>query len=44
MITDLNYGVGMDRIVKQQAEWAPTYMYVFNWKSWNDWLPWYMGW
>lgn len=44
MMTDLNYGTGMDRVVKQQSEWNSTYMYIFHWKSWNDWLPWYLGW
>ena len=43
MVTDLNYGIGMDRVVKQQSDWSPTYMYIFHWKSWNDWLPWYLG-
>lgn len=43
MMTDLNYGVGMDRAVKQQSDWNATYMYIFHWKSWNDWLPWYLG-
>lgn len=43
MVTDLNYGIGMDRIVKQQSDFSNTFMYVFNWKSWNDWLPWYLG-
>jgi neuroligin len=43
MMTDLNYGIGMDRVVKQQSDYSPTYMYIFHWKSWNDWLPWYLG-
>ena len=43
MLTDLNYGIGMDRVVKQQSDYAPTYVYVFRWRSWNDWLPWYLG-
>lgn len=43
MITDLWYGIGMDRVVKLQCEHAPTYTYVFRWKSYTDWLPWYLG-
>jgi len=43
MITDLWYGIGMDRVVKVQCEHAPTYTYVFRWKSYTDWLPWYLG-
>jgi hypothetical protein len=33
----------MDRVVKQQSDYSPTYTYVFHWKSWTDWLPWYLG-
>ena len=43
MITDLWYGIGMDRVVKVQCEYSPTYMYVFRWKSYTDWLPWFLG-
>lgn len=43
LMTDLNFGIGMDKVVKQQSDYAPTYMYVFHWKSWTDWLPWYLG-
>jgi len=43
MLTDLWYGIGMDRVVKLQSEYSPTYTYVFRWKSYTDWLPWYLG-
>ncbi len=41
--TDLDVGVGMDTVVKLQGEKQPTYMYQFNFKSQNNWVPGYMG-
>ncbi|ELU03558.1 hypothetical protein CAPTEDRAFT_225804 [Capitella teleta] len=45
MITDLQYGTGMDYVAKQQSQSGrePVWMYDFNYKSWTDWLPNWMG-
>ncbi|KAI0239442.1 Neuroligin-4, X-linked [Lamellibrachia satsuma] len=43
MLTDLQVGVGMDQVIKMQSLYEPTYVYQFNYKSWNDWLPRWMG-
>ena len=43
MMTDLNYGVGMDKFVKLQSDSSPTYMYVFKGKSRDDRSPSYLG-
>ena len=43
LLTDLNYGVAMDEVLKLNAREQPTYMYQFNYKSWTDWRPKWMG-
>ena len=43
LISDLDYGAGMDYVVKQQCEYEDAYFYEFNYKSWNDWSPKWMG-
>ena len=43
MITDLEYGAGMDTVIKMQADYMPNYVYEFKYKSWHDWVPKFMG-
>ena len=43
MLTDMRYGTWIDQTVKQTAENLPTYMYVFNYRSWEDWRDKWMG-
>ena len=43
MISDLDFGAGMDFVVKQQCVYEDAYFYEFNYKSWNDWAPKWMG-
>ncbi len=43
MVTDYGYGTGMDTVIKQHAEYESSYMYVFEYKSWTDELPWCYG-
>ena len=45
MITDLEYGTGLDYLSKQHSESGrePVWMYDFNYKAWSDWLPNWMG-
>ena len=41
--TDVEVGIGVDSVVKQQSETSTTWMYQFNYNSWNNWLPDWMG-
>lgn len=43
MVTDLWYGMPMDEVIKSQCDYEPTYMYQYNMKSWNDWVPKHLG-
>lgn len=45
MMTDLEYGVGMNYLIRQHSASGkePVWMYVFDYKSWSDWLPYWMG-
>ncbi len=42
-MTDYEFGVGIDTVAKQNQEKENTYMYSFEYKSWNDYLPHWMG-
>ncbi|XP_063446000.1 cholinesterase 1-like [Mytilus trossulus] len=39
MMTDYMFGTGLDEVVKGQAKHNKTYVYNFNYYSWNDYLP-----
>ena len=43
MLTDMQFGWPMDYAVKKNAEHQPTYMYQFNYQSYSDWVPRWMG-
>ena len=33
----------MDEVLKDQSQYEAQWMYQFNYNSWNNWLPDYMG-
>ena len=39
MMTDYMFGTGMDEVVKGHAAYNKTYVYNFNYYSWNNYLP-----
>lgn len=39
MMTDYMFGTGMDEVVKSHALYNSTYVYNFEYYSWNDFLP-----
>ena len=43
LVTDYEFGVGIDTVAKQNQEKENTYVYSFEYKSWNDYLPHWMG-
>ena len=43
LMTDLEVGRAMDRVLKWGIEHSPQWMYQFNFNSWNNWLPDWMG-
>lgn len=43
LMTDLDVGIGMDEVLKIQSQHEAQWMYQFNFNSWNNWLPDYMG-
>ena len=43
MITDLDYGTGMNKVVRYHAAYESSYQYVWSYKSWNDYEPHWMG-
>ena len=43
LVTDYEFGVGIDTVAKQNQEKENTYFYSFEYKSWNDYLAHWMG-
>ena len=43
MLTDMQYGWPMDYVVKKNAEEQDTFMYQFNYQSYSDYVPRWMG-
>ncbi|KAJ8322336.1 hypothetical protein KUTeg_000807 [Tegillarca granosa] len=43
MMSDYMFGTGMDEVVKAHSRFNHTYVYVFDYFSWNDYLPRYRG-
>ena len=43
LVTDYEFGVGIDTVAKQNQEKENTYFYSFEYKSWNDYLSHWMG-
>ncbi len=43
LVTDYEFGVGIDTVAKQNQQQENTYFYSFEYKSWNDYLPHWMG-
>ena len=43
LVTDYEFGVGIDTVAKQNQEKENTYVYSFEYKSWNDYLAHWMG-
>ncbi|CAE1324243.1 NLGN [Acanthosepion pharaonis] len=39
MMSDYMFGAGIDEIVKWHSRYNDTYLYVFDYRSWNDYLP-----
>lgn len=43
MMSDYLFGTGMNEAMKWQTVHNKTFFYVFNYFSWNDYLPYYRG-
>ncbi|XP_041361645.1 cholinesterase 1-like isoform X2 [Gigantopelta aegis] len=39
MMSDYMFGTGMNEMMRTQVQYSSTFFYVFNYKSWNDYLP-----
>ena len=42
-MTDIEVGRAMDRALRYGIEHTSQWMYQFNYNSWNNWLPDWMG-
>lgn len=43
MMSDYMFGTGMNEAMRWQTVHNKTFFYVFNYFSWNDYLPYYRG-
>ncbi|KAL5014368.1 hypothetical protein ScPMuIL_008638 [Solemya velum] len=43
MMSDFMFGTGLDEVMRLHTIYNRTFMYVFNYKSWNDYLPPWQG-
>ena len=43
LVTDLDFGRGMDSVIKYHAPYESSYEYVWSYKSWDDYEPHWMG-